>query len=108
MSLFSRGFERQLAEQGIGHVIGKRPSEQKFHRQVVDPLRILFRIGPFGLEPALRNDVADGTCRRFKLLPDTGLLDIHDAVEREMPFVQGVAGARKLDRSHPVLLENAL
>ena len=96
---------RQRLKQGIRHIIGKRPSEQKFHREVIDPLGIFLSIRLFCQEPALRNNVTDGMSRRFELLPHSRLLDINDVIEGQMPLIQRIVGAGKLDRSNSILLK---
>ena len=44
-------------------------------------------------------------CRGFELLPHSRFLDINDVIEGQMPLIQCVVAAGKLDRPHAVLLE---
>ena len=44
---------REGIKQKVGDIVGQRAPDQKFHRQVVDPLRVLAVVGAFCPHPAL-------------------------------------------------------
>ena len=53
----------------------------------------------------MRNYVTNGMSRRFELFPHSRYLDINDVIEGQMPLIQCVGGAGKLDRANSVLVK---
>ena len=86
-------------EQQVGDVVRQRAAHQEFERQVVDPFRIPRLVGLLGLDPALRQQVADRARDGLELVARRGGGDRDDLIEGQMPFVQRVAVAGERDRA---------
>jgi len=80
-------------QERVGDIVGERPAEQEFHREVIGPLGILLRIGILRLKPSLRNDVADRPGGRLVLVAQRGVPRIDDMVEDQVPLVECVLGS---------------
>ena len=92
-------------EQQIGDIVGERAPDQKFHRQIVDPLRVLPVIGAVGQHPALRQHIPHRARGRLEALARPGGFRSDDVVEKQVPLVQGVVGPGEPDRAAAVLLQ---
>jgi hypothetical protein len=95
-------FLRKGVEQKIGDIVGERPSDQKFHRQIIDPLWVLPVIGAGGQNPALRQHIAHRTRRCLEALARPGGFRSADVVEKQVPLVQGVVATGEPDRATAV------
>ncbi len=96
-------------DQGIEHqvhdVVGERAADQKLDRDIVDPLRILARVGLVGAQPAVREDVADRAGGGLETLPRVGQLRLDDVVELQVPFIERVRRSGEAHRAEAVLLQ---
>jgi hypothetical protein len=86
-------------EQQVGDVIGQRAAHQKFERRVIDAFHIPRPVGLLGLDPALRQQVADRASDGLEFVARRGGGDWNDLIEGQMPFVQRIAAAGKPDRA---------
>src|SRR4029453_3365897 len=66
---------------------------------VGNPFRMPGLVGLLGLDPALRQEVADRARDSLEPVARCGGRDRGDLIEGQMPFIQGVGAARKWDRS---------
>ena len=82
-------------EQQVGDVVRQRAAHQEFERQVVDPFGVPRLVGLLGLDPALRQQVADRARDGLELVARRGGVDRDDLIEGQMPFVQRVARRRR-------------
>jgi hypothetical protein len=55
-------------QEKIFHVVGERSANQKFHREVINPLRVLARIRALGIHPAFRQNLAHRESKCLKAL----------------------------------------
>jgi hypothetical protein len=92
-------------EQQIGHIVGQRAPDQKFHGQIVDAFGVQAIIGAFGPNPALRQHVPDRSRGSLEAFADAGRERIDNVVEQQMPLVERIVMTRKTDRTAPVLLK---
>ena len=95
-------------EQKIGDIVGERSPDQKLHRQIIDPLRVLPVIGAVGQNPALRQHIAHRTRGCLEALARSGGFRSDDVVEKQVPLVQGVVVAGEPDRATAVPGEKLL
>ena len=87
--LFCGGdFLREGIEQKIGDIVGERPPDQKLHRQIVDPLRVLPVIGALGQNPTLRQHIPHRTRGGLEALAWPGSFRSDDVVEEQVPLVK--------------------
>jgi hypothetical protein len=77
-------------EQEVHHVVGKRTADEKLDRNVVNPLRVLTRIGLMGAQPSVRKNVSNRARRRLVALPSIGGVGLDDIVVLQMPFVERI------------------
>ena len=49
----------QRIEHEVHDIVGERAADEKLDREIVDPLRILARVGLVGAQPAVRENVSD-------------------------------------------------
>ena len=79
---------KDRSEPEVGDVVRQRPTEQKFHRQVVDALGIALLVGLLRLHPALREHVANRARGRLELVARRGLGDGAPLDQNQVPFVE--------------------
>ena len=96
---------RDRIEQQIGDVVSQRAANEKFHREIVDSLRVVTLVGAFRLYPALRKDVANRVGKRFKLCPSVGCAKIHDVVKDKVAFIQRSYLFQKTEPGHSHIAE---
>src|SRR5207248_1896745 len=96
---------RDPVEPKIENVVTQRAADQKFHRQVINALRILAIIGVLGAVPALGKDVPYRARDRFVTFswPDLGGIDA--AVEHQMPLVKRIVAPGESDRAAAILFQ---
>jgi hypothetical protein len=95
-------------EQKIDDIVGERPADQKFHREIIDSFRVLPVIGAVGQNPALRQHIAHRTRRCLEALARAGGFQSADIIEKQVPLVQRVVAAGEPDRATAVLSEKLL
>ncbi len=92
-------------EQQVGHVIGQRSSDEKLHREIIDPFGILARVGFVGLNPALREHIAHRAGKGLEALARPGFSGSRHVIEEQMTIVKRVLVAGEFDRPAAVLPE---
>jgi hypothetical protein len=77
----------------VHHVVCKRTADEKLDRNVVDPLRVLMRIGLVGAQPTVRKNVSH--CARGGLVALARVcgLGLDDIVELQMPLIERIRRA---------------
>ena len=72
----------------------ERSADEELHRQVIDPLGVLALVRLLRLQPALRQQVAQGEGDGLEALARGGGTRRHNVVEEEMTLVEraGVTG----------------
>ncbi len=90
-------------EQEVHDVVRQRTSDEKLHRQVVDPLWVLSIVGVFRAHPPPREDVAHRAGNGLELFPRAGRLRLDGMVEDEMPLVERAVRPRELGGAGAVL-----
>ena len=98
----------EAIEQKVCDIVGQRAPDQKFHRQVVDPLRVLAVVGAFRPHPALGEDIPCRAGGCLILFARACSVRSNDVVEQQVPLVQGVVGPGELDRTAAVLSKKVL
>ena len=98
-----------LRDDGVEHqihdVVGERPADEEFDREIINPLRILARVSLVRAQPAVRKDVSHRPGGGFKPVPSVGRLGLHDIVELEMALIERVAPSREAHRTQAVPLQ---
>ena len=92
-------------EQQIHDVVGERTADEKLDRDVIDPLRVLARVGLIGAQPSVRKNVSDRTRGGLVALPRVGGLGLDNVVEFQMPLVEGVRRAGEQGSADRVALQ---
>ena len=92
-------------EQEIHHVVAERTANQKLDRDVIDPLRVLARIGLVGAQPTVRKNVSDRARGGLVALARIGGVGLDDIVILQMPFVERIGRAREKGRADGVAFE---
>ena len=102
------GFFREVIKKKVRNIVGERAADEKFHREIVNALRILALIGFLGMHPSLRKNVAHGAGDGLKTLARADRRYFHDVVKDEVPLVERVVRSRKLNWPAAVLLVEEL
>ena len=82
-------------EQQIHHVVAERTADEKLDRDVINPLRVLARIGLIGAQPSVRKNVSNRARGGLVPLAGVGGVGLDDVVVFQVPFVEGVGRARE-------------
>ena len=80
-------------EQEVHHVIGKRTANEKLDRNIVNPLRVLTRIGFIRAQPTIRKNIPHRARGGLVALPRICGLGLDDIVVLQMPFVERIRRA---------------
>jgi hypothetical protein len=95
---------RNGIEEKIRNVIGERAADEKFHREIVNTLRILTLVSLFGMNPALRQNIAHRVSDRLEAFASADRGHLHDVVKDEMTLVKRLVSATKPNGSATILL----
>ena len=90
-------------EHEIHDVVAERAADEKLDRDIVDPLRILARIGLIRAQPALRKNVSHRAGGGFVAFSRIGGLGLDDIVELQVPLIERVRRAGEARRADAVL-----
>ena len=93
-------------EQEIHDIVAKRTADKKLDRDVIDPLRILARIGLMGAQPTVGKNVSDRARGGLVPLASVGGLRLDNVVVFQVSFVQGVGRAREQGCADRVALQD--
>jgi hypothetical protein len=94
-------------EQQIHDIVAERTADEKFDRDVINPLRILARIGLMCAQPSVRKNVSNRARGGLVPLPGVGGLGLDNVVVFQVPFIQGVGRARKQRCADRVALQQS-
>ena len=92
-------------EQEVHHVVAERTADEKLDRDVIDPLRVLARIGLVGAQPTVRKNVSDRARGGLVALPRVGGFGLDDVVVFQVPLVERVGRAGEQRRADRVALQ---
>jgi hypothetical protein len=96
-------------DHGIEHevhdVVAERAANEKLNRDIIDPLRILARVGLLRTQPAVRKNVSHRAGGGFVALPRVGGRRFDDIVELQMPLVERVRNSGEGRRADAVLAQ---
>ena len=95
---------RNGIEKKIRNVVGERAADEKFHREIVNALRILTLVGLFRMNPALRQNIAHRVSDRLEAFASADRAHLHDVVKDEMPLVKRLVSSTKPNGSATILL----
>src|SRR5437762_843712 len=84
------GVFREVIKKKVRNIVGERAADEKFHREIINPLWILALIGFFRIHPSLRKDIAHGAGDRLKTLSSADRRYFHDVVKEQVPLVERV------------------
>ena len=104
-TVFPDGFGDHRVEQEVGDVVGQRPADQEFHRQVIDPLRIFPLIGLLGMQPAMRQEIPDGAREGLEALAQAHGRQADDIVENEVTLIERIMASREPGRTELIFHE---
>jgi hypothetical protein len=82
-------------EAQVEQVVAERAADQELHRQVVDSLGILPRIGLFRAMPTLRQDIAHRAGDRLVMLAQASAASVGQRVEHQVAVVERGRAARE-------------
>jgi hypothetical protein len=89
----------------VQDVVGQRPADQELQREVVHLLGVGPIVSLVGLQPALRQQVAERPGHRLEALALVGRLRTDDMVEDQPPFVGGIGRPAECDLPALVLVQ---
>src|SRR5205823_2879305 len=92
-------------EQQVYEVVCQRPSDEKFHGQVVYALGVFAFVSGFGANPALRKNIPDRAGNRLEALTRPGSIWCNNIVEEQMALIKRVIRAGEPDWTAAVLLQ---
>src|SRR5262249_6398026 len=93
--LVEEGLEKRIEEE-VGDVVGQRAADQELERHVVDALGVEALIPLLGLEPALRQHVADRARDRLELVARRRGGGARHLIEGQVALEQGVLVSTEL------------
>jgi len=99
-SLLDHGIEHEVHD-----IVAERAANEKLHRDIVDPLRILACVGLIRTQPAFRKDVSYRSGGGFIAFSRIRRPRLDDIVELQVPLVQRVRRPGEARRADAVLLQ---
>ncbi len=103
--LLLHGFFGEVIKKKVRNIVSERAADEKFHREIINPLWILALIGFFRMHPSLRKNIAHRAGDRLKTLSRSDRRHFHNVVKEEVPLVERVVRSGELNRPAAILLE---
>ena len=91
-------------KQKIRDIVCQRAADEKLHREIVEPLRVLLFVGLLGQKPSLRQNVAHGPGQRLEPVAGCRRRGIDAVVKEQVPFIQCFVRSGELHGTASVLL----
>jgi hypothetical protein len=90
-------------EEKVYEVVRQRAPNKELHGEIVDTFGILSFVRLLGVQPTLREDVADRAGDSLIALPWAYRCEVDHIVKQKMPLVKRVIGPSELNRTTPIL-----
>ncbi len=96
-----------LPDHGIEHevhdVVAERAADEKLDRDVIDPLRVLARVGLVRSQPAVGKNVSHRTGGGFVAFARIRIFRLDDVVKLQVPVIERVQRSGEANRADAVL-----
>jgi len=96
--LFFDGFFGDVIKKKVRDIVSQRTTDEKFHRKVLNALRIPAFVGLLGLNPSFRKDIAQRAGDGFKTLAIADRRCFQNVVKDEVAFIERIVRPSELNQ----------
>jgi hypothetical protein len=101
--LFLNELFGDVVKQKVRDIVSQRTTDEKFHREIVNTLRVLAFIGVLRMNPSLRKDITHGMSDGFETLSSADLPRFHNIIKDEVALIKSFVPSGELNRPAAIL-----